>query len=67
VTGGWGEGIGGHDGLPVPTLEMEIVHVVARVLAPGGLPFDRAMVLPGMYREAEAALERAGGASSVQA
>ena len=63
----WGEGIGGHDGmLPVPTVEMEIVHVVPRVLAPGGLPFDRATVLPGMNREVESALERAGGASSVQ-
>lgn len=63
----WGTAVGEHDGmLPVPTVEMEIVHVVPRVLAPGALPFDRAMVLPGMNREVEAALERAGGASSVQ-
>ncbi|HEX8907003.1 MAG TPA: universal stress protein [Longimicrobiaceae bacterium] len=63
----WGEGIGGHDGaLPIPTVEMEIVHVVPRVLAPGALLFDRATVLPGMNREVEAALKRAGGASSVQ-
>jgi nucleotide-binding universal stress UspA family protein len=63
----WGEGVGGHDGaLPIPTVEMEIVHVVPRVLAPGGLPFDRATVLPGMNREVDAALKRAGGASSIQ-
>ena len=64
---GWAAEFGGHDGaLPLPTVEMEIVHVVPRVLAPTGLPFDRATVLPGMNREVEAALERAGGASGVQ-
>lgn len=62
----WGSALGAADGvLPVPGVEMEIIHVVPRVLAPAGLPFDRATVRPGIDRVVEAAVERAGGASAV--
>jgi len=62
----WGAGLGAADGvLPVPGVEMEIIHVVPRVLAPAGLPFDRATVRPGINRVVEDAVERAGGASRV--
>ncbi|HET7231241.1 MAG TPA: universal stress protein [Longimicrobium sp.] len=63
----WGMGLGASDGmLPVPGVEMEIIHVVPRVLAPPGLPFDRATVRPGINQHVEAAVARAGGASAVQ-
>lgn len=62
----WGTGLGAADGvLPVPATEMEIIHVVPRVLAPAGLPFDRATVRPGINQLVEDAVGRAGGASAV--
>lgn len=62
----WGKALGEHDGaLPLPETELDILHVVPRLFAPAGLPFQRATILPGMNREVEAALERAGGAASL--
>ena len=51
--------------LPMPGTELDIVHVVPKALVSPTLPFERASVLPGVNREVEAALERAGGAPSV--
>lgn len=64
----WGAGLGAGDGiLPAPeVVEMEIVHVMPRILAPAELPFDRATVQPGMNAEVVDAVERAGRTSAVR-
>ncbi|HEU4557121.1 MAG TPA: universal stress protein [Longimicrobium sp.] len=64
----WGAGLGAGDGtLPAPeVVEMEIVHVMPRILASAELPFARATVPPGMNAEVEAAVERAGRTSAVR-
>jgi nucleotide-binding universal stress UspA family protein len=62
----WATALGADGVLPTRGMEMEIVHVVPRVLAPAGLPFDRATVRPGINRLVEAAVARAGGAPAVR-
>jgi nucleotide-binding universal stress UspA family protein len=62
----WGEVLGEHDtATGMPVAELSIVHVMPRLFAVPGMPFSRAEVRPGMNREVQAALRRAGGAPSV--
>ena len=62
----WASSLGAHDGaLPIPAVEMDIVHVVPRLFS-AGVPFERATVAPGVNREVNEAVARAGGAASVQ-
>lgn len=62
----WTDALGAKDGdTGMPAAELRIVHVIPNLYAATGLPFSHATILPGVNREVEAALERAGGAASV--
>jgi nucleotide-binding universal stress UspA family protein len=62
----WAQALGARDAeLGIPAAELHIVHVVPDVFAGAPHPFGHASVHPGVNREVAAALERAGGASSV--
>lgn len=49
----------------LPATELRVVHVVPRFLVAPDLPFDRALVGPGLHADVQGALDRAGGASGL--
>lgn len=62
----WAQALGARDAeLGMPAAELHIVHVVPDVFGDAPRTFAHASVHPGVNREVAAALERAGGASSV--
>lgn len=62
----WTRGFGASDAeTGMPGAELDILHVIPRAYDLPELPFSHATVLPGVNREVEAALARAGGAGSV--
>lgn len=57
----WAAGLGAHRGdVPTPDTDVSVIHVVPKVLAGPGLPFERAEVQPGWNEALEEAARRAG-------
>jgi nucleotide-binding universal stress UspA family protein len=67
TTLGWVDALGAGNGeLPLPAVELDVVHVIPRFLESGALPANHATIGPRLSEQVESALAERGSSASVR-